>query len=73
MMMKTLSNATRVTIDDTSVTVNLSNDWRSGGELVVVLRNVETAIPSSLSSRTVATGEGAGEIPGLPYHNYPIT
>ena len=47
------------------MTVDLSNDWRSGGELVVVLRNVQTAIPRSLSSTT-------GGLPDLPYHNYPI-
>ena len=57
--------AARVTIAETSVTVDLSNDWRSGGELVVVLRNVQTDIPRSLSSTT-------GGLPDLPYHNYPI-
>ena len=57
--------AARVTIAETSVTVDLSNDWRSGGELVVVLRNVQTAIPRSLSSTT-------GGTPDLPYYNYPI-
>ena len=62
-----IANAARVTIAETSVTVNLSNDWRSGGELVVVLRNVQTAIPSSLSSPVV------DDTPDLPYHNYPIT
>ena len=42
----------RATVDGSSVTVNLSNKWRSGGELVVVLRNVETAIPRSLRNTT---------------------
>ena len=43
-----IANAARVSIgdDDTSITVKLSNDWRSGGELVVILRNVQTAVPS---------------------------
>ena len=30
----------RVTIDATSVLVDLSNEWRAGGEIVIVLRNV---------------------------------
>ena len=60
--------AARVSIADTSVTVQLSNAWRSGGELVVVLRNVETAVPSSLSSTTGTEAETSN----LPYHNYPI-
>ena len=54
-----IANAGRVSIgdDDTSITVKLSNDWRSGGELVVVLRNVQTAVPRSLSSTTGAEAE----------------
>ena len=63
--------AARVTIAETSVTVDLSNDWRSGGELVVVLRNVQTAIPRSLSSTTA--GGDLDDTGGLPYHNYPFT
>ena len=41
----------RVTIGATSVLVNLSNEWRAGGEVVVVLRNVQSAVPRSLSER----------------------
>ena len=63
-----IASAARVTIAETSVTVDLSNDWRSGGELVVVLRNVQTAIPRSLSSTTGADAD----TPDLPYYNYPI-
>ena len=43
--------AHRVTVDGTSVTIGLSNDWRSGGEVVVVLRNVTAAVPKSLEVR----------------------
>ena len=32
----------RVTVSATSVLVNLSNEWRAGGEVVVVLRNVRS-------------------------------
>ena len=49
--------AKRVTIDATSVTIDLNNDWRSGGEVVVVLRNIQTNAPSSLS--TWEAGEAA--------------
>ena len=62
----------RATVDGSSVTVNLSNSWRSGGELVVVLRNVETAIPRSLPKTATMEDSGAdGE--DLPYHNYTIS
>ena len=54
----------RVTIGATSVLVDLSNEWRAGGEVVVVLRNVQTATPRSLS--TWDDGEA-------PYHSYPVT
>ena len=54
----------RVTIGATSVLVNLSNEWRAGGEVVVVLRNVQSAVPRSLDVRT------AGE---APYRAYPVT
>ena len=68
----------RATVDGSSVTVNLSNEWRSGGELVVVLRNVETAIPRSLPKTTDADGLGDDDdtvsgSDGLPYHNYTIS
>ena len=43
--------AHRVTVDGTSVTIGLSNDWRSGGEVVVVLRNVTAAVPKFLGER----------------------
>ena len=66
-----IASAARVTIAETSVTVDLSNDWRSGGELVVVLRNVQTPIPRSLSSTTA--GIPADDTAGLPYHNYAFT
>ena len=56
----------RVTVDATSVLVKLSNEWRSGGEVVVVLRNVQTAVPRSLTERPVGVGEA-------PYHSYPVT
>ena len=56
--------AGRVTIDATSVLVDLSNEWRAGGEVVVVLRNVQTAVPRSLSQRPED---------GAPYHSYPVT
>ena len=59
----------RVTIADTTVTVNLSNSWRSGGELVVVLRDVQTDIPSSLSS---TTGPESA-IADVSYFNYQFT
>ena len=52
----------RVTIDATSVLVKLSNEWRAGGEVVVVLRNVTTATPRSLSRP-----DGAA-----PFHSYPV-
>ena len=55
----------RVTIGDTSVLVDLSNEWRAGGEVVVVLRNVQTAVPRSLSTRLT---DGSA-----PYHSYPVT
>ena len=62
----------RATVDGSSVTVNLSNEWRSGGELVVILRNVETAIPRSLPKTTTAADSGVTNV-GLPYHNYTIS
>ena len=54
----------RVTIGATSVLVNLSNNWRAGGEVVVVLRNVQAAVPRSLDQRPVD---------GAPYRAYPVT
>ena len=54
----------RVTVGDESVLVKLSNDWRAGGEVVVVLRNVTSATPRSLSERPVD---------GAPYQSYPVT
>ena len=54
--------AGRVTIGATSVLIALSNEWRAGGEVVVVLRNVKAAIPRSLSERPA----------GAPYHSYPV-
>ena len=54
----------RVTIGATSVLVNLSNEWRAGGEIVVVLRNVQTAVPRSLSERPLEAA---------PYQGYPVT
>ena len=56
--------ASRVTIGGTSVSVVLSNEWRSGGEVVVVLRNVTAAVPRSLTNRPKAAS---------PYHSYPVT
>ena len=56
----------RVTIGATSVLVDLSNEWRAGGEVVVVLRNVQTAVPRSLTERPVRpVGVTVG---GAPYH-----
>ena len=43
--------AARVTVSATAVTVTLSKEWRGGGELLVILRNVTTAVPSSLDQR----------------------
>ena len=56
--------AGRVTVGDASVTVDLSNRWRSGGEMVVVLRNVKAAVPRFLSERPTD---------GVPYEIYPVT
>ena len=59
------------------VTVELSNEWRSGGELVVVLRDVTTAIPSSLPARTTRITRAApfadSTAIDLPYFNAPFT
>ena len=59
------------------VTVELSNEWRSGGELVVVLRDVTTAIPSSLPARTTASSRASvtndTTVENLPYFNAPFT
>ncbi len=66
----------RASVTGSAVTVNLSNEWRSGGELVVVLRNVETAIPRSLRHTTDAEGGDADTVSGsdgLPYDNYTIS
>ena len=71
----------RASVDASAVTVNLSNSWRSGGELVVILRNVETAIPRSLRHTTDAEGTDADdadtvigtESHNLPYDNYTIS
>ena len=52
----------RVTIGATSVLVDLSNEWRAGGEVVVLLRNVRTAVPRSLSRPDAAA----------PFHSYPV-
>ena len=52
----------RVTIGATSVLVDLSNEWRAGGEIVIMLRNVRTAVPRSLSRP-----DGMA-----PYHSYPV-
>ena len=52
----------RVSVGARSVLVNLSNEWRAGGEVVVVLRNVQTPVPPSL---TVTSG--------TPYRPYPLT
>ena len=57
--------AGRVTAEDTQITVDLGNEWRSGGELMVILRNVTTGIPSSLSP-DMNDGDP-------PYHSYEFT
>ena len=62
----------RASVSGSAVTVNLSNSWRSGGELVVVLRNVETAIPRSLPM-TTAAGDTVTAAVGLPYANYTVS
>ena len=62
----------RASVDGSAVTVNLSNKWRSGGELVIVLRNVETAIPRSLRGKGAA-GDTVTDGVGLPYDNYTIS
>ena len=54
----------RVTIGATSVLVDLNNEWRAGGEVVVVLRYVTAAVPRSLSTR---------DPDSAPYHSYPVT
>ena len=54
----------RVTIGATSVLVNLSNEWRAGGEIVIVLRNVKSDTPRSLSERPAGAA---------PYQGYPVT
>ena len=62
----------RASVDGSSVTVNLSNSWRSGGELVVILRNVETLKPRSLGNRTTAE-DTVGAVADLPYANSTIS
>ena len=57
--------ASRVTIGGTSVSVVLSNEWRAGGEVVVVLRNVTAAVPRSLTMNRPNAAP--------PYHSYPVT
>ena len=56
-------------ITATSIRINLSNEWRSEAELVVVLRNVQTAVPRSLGSKTT---EDDSTTAGIFYHRYPI-
>ena len=63
----------RATVDGSSVTVNLSNAWRSGGELVVILRNVETVIPRSLRNKTTAEDTIEARLSDLPYANSTIS
>ena len=60
----TKAAAARVTVSATAVTVTLSKEWRGGGELLVILRNVTTAVPSSLDQR---------DADGIPYHSYQVT
>ena len=57
--------AHRVTVDATSVTIDLSNDWRSGGEVVVVLRNVKAARPPKFLGVRPPDGTAANRV---PYH-----
>ena len=57
-------------VADGKVTIQLSNGWRSGGELVVILRDVETAIPSTLPS---LTGIESHETAKFPYFDYQFT
>ena len=57
--------AARVSVSATAVTVTLSKEWRGGGELLVILRNVTTAVPSSLGSVDATSG--------IPYHSARIT
>ena len=56
--------ADRVTVDGAAVIVNLMKEWRSGGELLIILRNVTAGVPSSLSSKNDV---------GIPYQSYQVT
>ena len=53
-----------MTVDGAAVTVNLMKEWRSGGELLIILRNVTAGVPSSLSSV---------DAEGIPYQSYQVT
>ena len=53
--------AKRVTPADTSIVVDLGKEWRNGGELIVILRNVTAGIPSTLSQ------DDEKDIPYYPY------
>ena len=57
--------AANVSVSATAVTVTFGKDWRGGGELVIVLRDVKTGIPTSLGSVDVTSG--------IPYHSARIT
>ena len=46
---------------DTSIVVDLGKEWRNGGELIVILRNVTAGIPSTLSQ------DDEKDIPYYPY------
>ena len=44
------ARAAQVTAEDGQITVTFGKDWRSGGELLIVLRRVTAGIPASLPS-----------------------
>ena len=63
----------RVTVEDGKITIQLSNAWRSGGELVVALRDVETAIPSTLPSLKLGLRLLMRLLIGIHYFDYQFT
>ena len=67
----------RVSVSDTEVKVTLGDDWRKGGQLVIVLNNVTVGVPSRLTDTTYVDtntdGEqGTGE-PDIHYTNVGFT